>query len=85
MRVFQVDSTKEAYDMSQDGRAKNGDIFVVPSEEVIGISWTWPVAITEAHGELHTINPDFTVEGILEDFLDSVDMAERLKKGFGYK
>src|SRR5690606_2934785 len=30
-----------------------GDTLVIRSEGVVGLAWTWPVAVTEAHGALH--------------------------------
>lgn len=58
--VFAFDSTRDAYNASQsdEDAGKTGATLVVYSEQVVGLSWTWPVAITEVHGELHSIKPD---------------------------
>lgn len=69
--VHMFDSSGEAYDATQTGimipsdpdesgdysevEVKTGDILVIPSEGVIGISSTWPVAITKESGELHAM------------------------------
>jgi hypothetical protein len=56
MTVHYFDSTGEAYDMCQcDENIKTGDTLVVMSEGVVGLAWAWPVAITRAHGKLHSL------------------------------
>lgn len=53
--IHTFDSTGEAYDACQcDESIKNGDILHVPSEGVVGVADTWPVAVTIAFGKLHT-------------------------------
>ena len=48
-------STGEAYALSNcDDYWETGAVFVVESEQVVGIAWAWPVAVTAASGELHT-------------------------------
>jgi len=52
MRTFS--NTAAAYDACQcDESIRNGDLLVITSEGVIGLAWTWPLAVTVAHGELH--------------------------------
>jgi hypothetical protein len=56
-------STADAYDACQIEEISDGTIIVVPSEKVVGIAGTWPVALTKAHGEFHQLNnPDMSVE-----------------------
>lgn len=50
------DSTGEAYDATQcDEHVIAGHTLLVPREGVVGLSWTWPVAVTEHPGELHAM------------------------------
>lgn len=51
-------STVDAYNETQwNEEIRSGDVLVIASEGVIGIlDRAWPVAITVAHGELHTWN-----------------------------
>lgn len=74
-KIHTFRSTGEAYDATQTGmmspsdpdengnysevEVNTGDILVIPSEGVIGISATWPVAITKNSGELHTMKDGF--------------------------
>lgn len=47
-------STCTAYDATQcDERVLTGHALLVPSEGVVGLAWTWPVAVTTVSGELH--------------------------------
>lgn len=58
-QTHHFDSTQEAYDACQcDDNVKDGDILVVKSERVVGIADTWPFAITDKTGELHSVKPD---------------------------
>lgn len=57
--THEFESTGEAYDACQTEEAiKTGDILLIPSERVVGIADTWPVAVTVEHGHLH-----FPVDG----------------------
>jgi len=52
-RSFQ--STGAAYDACQcDDTIKNGDVLHCEREGVVGLAWTWPVAVTVEYGALHT-------------------------------
>ena len=52
-------SSGEAYDRIQwDDHMITGRIFTVESEQIVGIAWAWPVAVTQAHGKLHTTTRD---------------------------
>jgi hypothetical protein len=35
-----------------------GRIFTVEAEQIVGISWAWPIAVTVEHGQLHTVKRD---------------------------
>lgn len=57
-RIHTFDSTQEAYDACQcDESIKDGDILLIPSEGVVGLAGTWPVAVTVKYGELHMKEP----------------------------
>lgn len=62
MRAHIFDSTGEAYDATQcDQNIKNGDVFLIPSEKVVGVAYTWPFAVSKEHGKLH-----YPMEDIVE-------------------
>jgi hypothetical protein len=59
-------STEEAYGRTQtDDAIIDGDLLIIPSERVIGIlTEAWPIAITPAFGDLHTMRDDWdSIEG----------------------
>ena len=60
MTKHYFNSTGDAYDSCQMGAhvdtgkpVLKGDILIIKSERVIGVAYTWPVAVTREHGELH--------------------------------
>lgn len=55
--IHVFDSTGEAYDDTQTrDDIRDGDVLLIPSEGVVGfLNAAWPVAVTEAHGALHTL------------------------------
>lgn len=56
-QVHYFNSTGEAYDATQcSDEIKDGDVLVIRSEGVVGIADTWPFAVTEAAGNLHSID-----------------------------
>ena len=56
VRVIEFESTGEAYDACQtDEDILSGDILIIRKEDVIGIADTWPFAVTEKFGKLHTL------------------------------
>lgn len=57
MKVHQCISSAEAYDAIQTGEIPVGEVVVVQSEGVVGVSDTWPVAVTKARGSFHQISP----------------------------
>lgn len=52
--IHEFTSTREAYDASQC-YVPTGDVLYVPSEGVVGVSYTWPFAITKEQGDLHGV------------------------------
>lgn len=48
--IYTFETVSQAYDATQCELPK-GAIFVVPDEGVVGLSWTWPIAVTEAVGD----------------------------------
>jgi hypothetical protein len=83
--VHYFESTGEAYDACQcDENIKNGDVLVIESEGVVGVADTWPFAITEAHGALHSFTKGTTIENYRDGaFKGSIDTvrAEIAKLG----
>lgn len=57
MKVHYCISSAEAYDAIQTGEIPVGEVVVVQSEGVVGVSDTWPVAVTKARGSFHQISP----------------------------
>jgi hypothetical protein len=74
------DDTEDAYTACQcDENVKRGDVLHIPSEGVVGLGDTWPVAVTVAYGELHTVKPTLNVYGFrwgLEQVQDAVRFAQ---------
>ncbi|MDX3019995.1 hypothetical protein [Streptomyces acidiscabies] len=57
-QVWTFYSTGEAYGACQcSEEIHDGDVLVIDREKVIGIADTWPLALTEAFGDLHTLKP----------------------------
>lgn len=52
--IHEFSSTQEAYDASQCC-VDTGDILLIPDENVVGVSYTWPFAITDERGGLHGV------------------------------
>lgn len=52
MKIHSFASTTQAYDACQTGLPSDEVIAILP-EGVVGISGTWPVAVTKEHGCLH--------------------------------
>lgn len=84
-QVHTFDSTGDAYDASQIDLDK-GSIMVVESEGVVGLAWTWPVAVTAETGELHGVEKGFETQIIADagwghyDIVDAV--KEATKRGY---
>lgn len=66
----------EAYDAVQSNEnIQDGDILLVPSEKVMGVAETWPIAVTLEFGKLHTVN-----DNGWERTSEVVGGAEKIKK-----
>jgi hypothetical protein len=66
-KVHTFETTGEAYDACQcSDDIANGDTLLIPSEGVVGIADTWPVAVTFAFGKLHAPGEGYTVGAALE-------------------
>lgn len=79
--IHSFPSTGDAYDATQcDPCVKTGDLLVITSEQVVGIAYTWPVAVTKRHGALHYLseNSSFKDLGIEESAKQAVRLAELL-------
>jgi len=84
---FEYRNTEEAYNASQTTLA-NGSVLFIPTEQVVGFAWTWPVAITVNFGDLHTVSPSAdAVQRVVKDAKFSwsqVEAAIRLADAYGY-
>lgn len=68
MTVHTFPSTGDAYDTTQcDESIKTGDILHVADEGVVGLAWTWPLAITTSAGHLHQPRSAADVLSLLAD------------------
>lgn len=57
VRTFRTSGA--AYDACNcDETMTAGAIFMVPSEQIVGVAWAWPVAVTRNAGHLHTLEDD---------------------------
>jgi hypothetical protein len=84
--VHEFRSTGEAYDASNCG-LEIGTIIHIPRERVVGLSWAWPIAVTEEKGNLHGVNPG-AIGQILADMGVSRETARRaveLARSKGYQ
>ncbi len=70
--VHEYDNTVDAYDYCQcDDDLNDGDILHIPSEKVVGIVSTWPMAITKEYGSLHTATPGKLKNVLIEPYVGS--------------
>jgi hypothetical protein len=83
----EFESSGDAYDATQcDNSIQCGDLLVVKTEAIVGLAWTWPIAVTVASGELHSIvsDPEFTAAVIADtgwtqaQIRDAVSKADEL-------
>ena len=56
VNVYVCSSSEDAYNISQGLPApdQNNAILYVPSENIVGVVNTWPIAVTKEAGQLHT-------------------------------
>ncbi|MBF6615481.1 MAG: hypothetical protein ITG07_02025 [Candidimonas sp.] len=63
--IHYFNTTGDAYDAANTW-LEHGSVICVPNENVIGLSWTWPIAVSAEAGELHHIESG-KYEGVLGD------------------
>ena len=84
--IHKYSSTGSAYDACQcDESVKTGDILLIESERVVGLAMTWPVAVTEEYGHLHTVADGYSLDGMAEFTTEQVAAARALVKEMGYE
>ena len=80
VRVWTFASSGTAYDMTQcDDDLKTGDVLLIPSEKVVGITNTWPLAITKEMGQLHGVEEGYKIEDLLPSDTDKDYVNKALK------
>lgn len=88
-RHYAFASSGNAYDASQcDEAIKTGDTLIVLAEQVVAIAMTWPFAVTETCGKLHSLSAPRPGEDLAAlarslhvraaDFRHAADLARRL-------
>ena len=85
-------STRDAYDACNYGECMTGDVVIVEREEVVGIADAWPIAVTEQHGQFHSVELRFNEPGFHERVFGSrgitnvtIDLAIERANELGYK
>lgn len=64
-KIIEFDSSTQAYDDVQCIDAiRKGDVLVIREEQVVGLAWTWPVAVTMLSGSLHHV---LEAESVIKD------------------
>ena len=59
MKYIDFPSSGNAYDACNSREDMvTGRIFTVEAEEIVGISWAWPIAITKEYGHIHSVSSD---------------------------
>lgn len=54
--IHHFTSSSEAYDATQcDAQVRTGDALLIAQEGIVGLAWTWPVAVTAEAGDLHEL------------------------------
>lgn len=48
--IYTFETVAQAYDATQCELPK-GAVVVIPSKGVVGLAWTWPIAVTAAEGD----------------------------------
>ena len=71
-RVHAFDTTGDAYDACQcspqtgDDAIATGDTLLVTREGVVGIAWAWPIAISAAAMDFHTVETESTITQLVD-------------------
>jgi hypothetical protein len=87
-RLHGFATSGNAYDACQcDEAITKGDTLLVLPEGVIGIAWTWPIAVTAACGALHRVKDEpkssladlaATFEMQVDDLAEAIAIARAL-------
>lgn len=87
IQIREFSSTREAYAACQcDETIETGDTLLIPSEGVVGLADTWPVAVTTASGDLHVVAEGMTIrDPSLGYDLDAIAQAEALAIDLGFE
>lgn len=63
MKVHTFISTASAKNQCQcNDEIKTGDVLVIVNERVVGVAYTWPIAVTCEYGALYTLKPGSSPE-----------------------
>ena len=88
MIVHLFDSTGEAYLASKHNEEiRTGHTLLIPSEQVVALAHTWPVAVTKRFGALHTYDATTVARFVAYKpftYQQTAD-ARRLAKALGYE
>lgn len=99
MKSHEFETTMSAYDNTQcNEEVKTGDILIIKDEGVVGVSDTWPIAVTVNHGQLHVPSNELTLEefcagldkssvyyhNVNINFAESFDQALKVANDLGY-
>lgn len=80
MKTHYFYNTEQAYAECQwNLEIETGDLLVIEREEVVGVAYTWPFAVTKKAGELHEIDPLF-LDDLKNEFPTIVDAKELAKQ-----
>ena len=86
VRVFR--NTGAAYDACQtDATLVAGTVLLVPTEQVVAVAWTWPVAVTRNDGELHRLEGDprtADLRRVAPDVFGALPVAGNLALALGW-
>lgn len=93
-KAWIFDTTGDAYDAVQThDEIKTGDTLLIPSEQIVGLAYTWPVAVTAQVGKLHTVasGPIAKLDAGIGDKTgkpvfteEQVEFAQELARSFGW-
>jgi len=100
MSTYHFKSTGEAYDSCMTGfhledddshpdgyrevEVKTGDTIVIESEGVVGLSMTWPVAVTAEVGALHEVAEGKSLLFFEEFTMEEVRAAMAVAESLGF-
>ena len=93
--IHHFETSRDAYDASNhtfdadgnDGAVLTGHLFTVHSERIVGLVWTWPLAVSQECGALHTMAMGEDAADLAHDMGVPVSLfheALTLSRGLGY-